>query len=180
MKKTVLIFGVISGVISSILMLANLPFMDKFGFDNGLIIGYTAMVISFSLIFFGIRSYRKNQGAGFISFGKAFKVGILIALIMCLFYVATWEVIYFKITPDFWDKYSNYQVGQMRKQGAAQEKIDKAINEAKDYKKMYDNPFYNAGMTFMEPLPVGLLITLISAAILRKKRPVAETVTTSL
>jgi len=174
MKKTVLVFGIISGVISSILMLAYLPFMEKIGYDKGFIVGYTGMVISFALIFFGIRSYRENNGGGFISFGKAFKVGILIAVISCIFYVATWEVIYYKIMPDFADNYGKYEIDQMRKEGAAQEKIDMAINEAKDFKKMYDNPFYNIGMTFMEPLPVGLLITLISAAILRKKKPLVN------
>ncbi len=173
MKKAVLVFGIISGIISSILMLATLPFMEKIGYDKGFIVGYTGMVISFSLIFFGIRSYRENNGDGFISFGKAFKVGILIAVVSCIFYVATWEVIYYKMMPDFADNYGKYEIDQLRKEGASQEKIDKAINDAKDFKKLYDNPFYNVGMTFMEPLPVGLVITLISAAILRKKKAVA-------
>ena len=174
MNKTVLVFGVISGCISSVLMLCTLPFIDKIGFENSAIIGYGGMVVSALPIFFGIRYYRKNFGNGFISFGKAFKAGLLIALVSCLFYVAAWELIYFKLAPDFWDKYGKYQVEQMLKAGTAQDKINKAMDEMKDFKKMYDNPLYNAGITFTEPLPVGLVIALLSAAILRKKKPVIE------
>src|SRR5688572_32603548 len=105
MKKTVLTFGLISGGIMSLMMLATLPFMDRIGFDYGMVIGYTTIVLSFMLVFFGIRSYRDNVGGGKITFGKAFAVGILITLITCIFYVGTWEVIYFKLMPDFAEKY---------------------------------------------------------------------------
>src|SRR6267142_2071831 len=96
MKKTVLIFGLIAGAIMSLMMIATLPFMDKIGFDKGAIIGYTSMVLSFLVVFFGIRSYRDNLAGGSISFGKAFVIGILITAVACLCYVGTWEVIYFK------------------------------------------------------------------------------------
>ena len=101
MKKTVLTFGLISGVVSSLLMLLTVPFIDRIGFDRGVFVGYTAIVLSFLLVFFGIRSYRENVGGGEITFGRAFTVGILITLISCAFYVLTWEVVYFKIMPDF-------------------------------------------------------------------------------
>jgi hypothetical protein len=94
MKKTVLTFGLISGVATTGMMLATLPFVDAIGFDKGELVGYTALVLSFLLVFFGIRSYRQHDGAGRITFGRAFGVGILITLITCAFYVATWEVIY--------------------------------------------------------------------------------------
>jgi len=85
MKKTVLTFGLISSVVSSILMLATVPFLDRIGFDKALIVGYTAIVLSFLLVFFGIRSYRENVGGGQISFGRALSVGLLITLISCVF-----------------------------------------------------------------------------------------------
>ena len=75
MKKTVLTFGLISGVISSLMMVATVPFMDRIGFDKGAIVGYTAIVLSFLLVFFGIRSYRDNVGNGQITFGKALLSG---------------------------------------------------------------------------------------------------------
>ena len=79
MKKTVLTYGLISGVIAAVLMLAHVPFMD--GGSRSLIVGYTGIVLASLLIAFGVRSYRENVGNGKISFGRAFAVGILIALI---------------------------------------------------------------------------------------------------
>ena len=169
MKKTVLTFGLISGAILSLMMLCTLPFIDKIGFDKGEIIGYTTMVLSFLLVFFGIRSYRESVGAGTITFGRAFSVGILITLISCLCYVVTWEIIYFKLAPGFAEKYANYMMEQLRASGASQQVIEAKLQEMKSFKAMYDNPLINAAISFIEPFPIGLIMTLISAAILRKK-----------
>ena len=110
MKKTVLTFGLISGAISSLMMVATVPFVDRIGFDKGVVIGYTAIVLSFLLVFFGIRSYRDNAGNGQISFAKGFTVGILITLISCVCYVVTWEILYYHFLPGFVDKYSAYMI----------------------------------------------------------------------
>ena len=99
MKKTIITFGLISGVISSVLMVCTIPFAHRIGFDKALILGYTSIVLSFLLVYFGIRSYRDNVAEGYISFGKAFGVGICITLISCVFYVATWEVLYHTVYP---------------------------------------------------------------------------------
>jgi len=170
MKKIVLVFGLIFGAISSIMMFLTLPLMDKgvINFKNGEVIGYTAILISFLLVFFGIRSYRENAG-GVISFGRAFSVGILITLISCLFYVASWEVIYYKVMPDFVDKYSAHMVDTMREKGASDAAILSKQKEMEKMKELYKNPLINAAITMIEPFPVGLVVTLISAAILRKR-----------
>ena len=169
MKKTVLTFGIIGGLVIAAMMFGTMPFIDKIGFDKGLIVGYTTMVVAFMLVFFGIRSYRENVNDGRITFGRAFAVGILITLVICLFYVIAWEIIYFKFIPDFADKYGSYIVEQERAAGASQQVIDAKVQEMKSLKALLDNPFINGALTFTEPFPVGLLITLISAAILRKK-----------
>ena len=169
MKKTVLTFGLISGVISSLMMVATVPFADRIGFDKGAIVGYTAIVLSFLLVFFGIRSYRDNVGNGQITFGKAFAVGISITVISCIFYVVTWEILYFNFLPDFMDKYSVYIVEKLKASGASAAAVQVKVQELKKYKELYDNPFFNALMTFIEPFPIGLGVTLISAAVLRKK-----------
>jgi len=169
MKKTVVTFGLISGVISSLMMVATVPFADRIGFDKGAIVGYTAIVLSFLLLFFGIRSYRDNVGNGQITFGKAFAVGISITVISCIFYVVTWEILYFNFLPDFMDKYSVYIVEKLKASGASAAAVQVKVQELKKYKELYDNPFFNALMTFIEPFPIGLVITLISAAVLRKK-----------
>src|SRR4029453_8305801 len=100
MKKIVLTFGLISGAILSAMMAATVPFVDKIGFDKGMIIGYTTMILSFLLGFFGVRSYRENVGNGEISFPPALGVGLLIMVIASACYVATWEIVYFKFLPD--------------------------------------------------------------------------------
>jgi hypothetical protein len=105
MKKTILTFGLISGAISSLVMVVVVPFADRIGFDRGPVIGYTSIVLSFLLVFFGIRSYRDNVGNGQITFLKAFAVGISITLISCVCYVVTWEVVYYNFLPDFCDIY---------------------------------------------------------------------------
>jgi hypothetical protein len=169
MKKTVLTFGLISGAVMALLMFGTLPFVDRIGFDKGAIIGYTSMVLSFLLVFFGIRSYRDNVGGGRITFGRAFAVGILITLISCICYVVAWEIIYFKFMPDFVAKYAAYMVEKAKASGASAEAIQAKLQEMKKFKEMYDNPFFNAAITFTEPFPIGLIVTLISAAILRKR-----------
>src|SRR3977135_128299 len=101
MKKIVLTFGLISGAVAAVLMFTTMLFADRIGFDRGLIVGYTTIVVSLLLVPFGIRSYRENVGGGQITFGRAFAVGILITLISCVFYVVTWEIVYFNFLPGF-------------------------------------------------------------------------------
>jgi Protein of unknown function (DUF4199) len=170
MKKTVLTFGLISGVLSSLMMLATVPFMHKISSTEGLVIGYTGIVLSFLLVFFGIRSYRDNVGNGQITFTKAFAVGICITLISCIFYVATWEILYFNFLPrNFMDQYGAKTVEKLKASGASPEAVEAQVQKMKKFNEQYENPVFNSLMTFIEPFPVGLLITVISAGVLRKK-----------
>lgn len=173
MKKTVVTFGLLSGGVSSLMMLLTLPFIDRIGFDRGAIFGYTAILMSFLLVFFGVRSYRENAGGGAVGFGRAFTVGILITLVSCVFYVATWEIVYFKLWPGFADKYTAYAIDKARASGASQQTIDQTARQMAEFKKMYDRPLVNAAMTFVEPFPIGLVVTLVSAAVLKKKKQTA-------
>ena len=166
MKKTVLTYGLISGAIAAVLLLAHVPFMD--GGSKGLIVGYIGIVLSALLIFFGVRSYRENVGNGKISFGRGFAVGILIALISAACYVAAWEVVYYS-SPGIADHVFDKRVEKLKAAGAPQEKIDETAREVESFKKLYANPFVNVAFTFIEPFPVGLLLTLISAVALRRK-----------
>lgn len=166
MKKTVLTYRLISGVIAAVLMLAHVPFMD--GSSKALIIGYAGIVLSALLIFFGVRSYRENVGNGKISFGRGFAVGILIALISAACYVVAWEVVYYS-SPGIMDHIFDKQVEELKATGAPPEKIDETAREVESFKKLYANPFVNVAFTFIEPFPVGLLMTLISAVMLRRK-----------
>ena len=173
MKKTVLTFGLISGAILSAMMLAVLPFQDAIGFDRGEVIGYTSMVIAFLLIFFGVRSYRDRFG-GYLSFGRAFAVGAMIAGVASICYVATWQVVYYKLAPDFVTKYQAYQVEKARADGASEAEVAQKKAEMDEFAELYRNPFINAAITFVEPLPVGLAVALISAAVFGRRRKRVE------
>ena len=163
MKKTVLTFGLISGGILSLMMALTLPFEGKIPYDRALIIGYTTMVLSFLLIFFGIKSYRDNVGGGTVRFGRAFAIGTLIALIASVCYVATWEVIFYKFTPDFMEKYSARAIQELKQTGATAAVIEQKTAELKKQAELYKNPLVNIAWTLIEPLPVGLVIALVSA-----------------
>jgi hypothetical protein len=175
MKKTVLTFGVIAGVMISVLMGGNLLIANRVGSGHSLVLGYTTMVASFLLIYFGIRSYRDNTLGGQISFGRAFACGILITLITCVFYVAMWEIVYFNFMPHFMDSYFAAQIHKVQSSGLDPATTAARVAAIQHSQQLYQNPFVNMAYTFMEPLPVGLLITLISAAILRRKAPVEPT-----
>lgn len=170
MKRTVLTFGLISGAIISVLMLATVPFMHRIGMSGGMVIGYTTMVLAFLLVFFGIRSYRENVGDGRISFGRALAVGFLIMLITCACYVITWEFIYFNFMPDFAEKYAAFALEEARSHGASAAELAKQAEDMKKFQVMYSNIFFNIALTLLEPLPVGLIMTFISALILRRGR----------
>ena len=179
MKKIVLTFGLISGVFSSGMMIATMPFIDRIGFDRGEYLGYTLIVLSFLLVFFGIRSYRDNVGHGQITFARGFAVGILITLLSCAFYVVTWEIAYFNFVHGHMDKYYAYAIEKAKTSGATQAAIQAKIEQINKMKVMYENPLINSAMTFLEPFPVGLIITLLSAAFLRKN-PSAQSARSAL
>ena len=171
--KTVLTFGLISGGLSSLFMLLTVPFLDRIGFEYGEYLGYTAIVASFLPVYFGIRAYREHVAGGGLTFGRGFLVGLLISLISSLFYVATWQVIYFKLAPDFGAKFQAYTIDKMKRDGATQEKIDETLGQFRRFKEFYDIPLINAAITLIEPLPIGVLISLISAGILRRRPALA-------
>jgi hypothetical protein len=170
MNRIVLIFGLIAGGIMSLMMIASTAFIDQIGFDRGWIVGYTAMVLAFLMVYFGIRSYRDNVSGGAITFGRAFAIGICVTAVACVCYVATWEVIYRNYFPDFVAKYSAHVIEKARASGATQEQIDAKVRDMAKFTEMYRNPFINVALTFIEPFPVGLVFTLVSAGLLRRKR----------
>ena len=171
MKKTVWTYGLISGALLSAMMAATIPFQGENGFDHSLIVGYTTMVLSFLLIYFGVRSYRDKVGKGTVGFGRALVVGSLIGVVASMCYVATWEVMYFKFMPDFMTNYGAHELEKARAGGASEATLAQKKVELDKFEKMYQNPAINAAFTFLEPLPVALVVALVSAgALSRRKR----------
>jgi ethanolamine transporter EutH len=170
MKKIVIVCGLIAGGIVSAMMLITMAIYKSSGdFDNGMIYGYASMLLAFSLIFVGIKNYRDNYNNGIISFGKAFKIGILITLIASSIYVIVWLIDYYFFIPDFGEKYAAHMLEKLKVSGASEIEIAKQTKEMASFSTMYKNPFFNALMTYAEIIPVGLIITLISSLILKRK-----------
>jgi hypothetical protein len=170
MKRIVLVFGLIAGVMVSAMMLVSMAFINKINPNHSYLIGYTTMVLAFLMVYFGIRSYRDNVTGGVLGYWKGFTVGLLITLIACTCYATTWEFAYRKFAPDFYTKYFAQMMDKARASGATQAQLDAKTAENAKYMVMYTNPLMNFALTFIEPLPVGILIALASAGILRRRR----------
>lgn len=172
MKNIVLRFGLASGAILVGLTLLFNPCMNEsIGFEHGMLIGYSSMVLSFLMVFFGVRSYRDHVAGGTISFKRALGVGLLISLVTCAMYVLAWEIAYFNFFPDFLDQYSAHVLAKMREAGESPAEIQKTVEQMATMAKYYDNVLFNIGITFLEIFPVGLIVALVTAAILRRKAP---------
>ena len=173
MNRNIIIYGLIAGIIVSILMLLSTNYIShcegNVDYNTSMLIGYASMLIAFSLVFVGIRNYRDKYNEGVISFGKAFKIGIMIVIIASTIYVVAWLIDYYFFIPDFMEKYSAHMLEELKASGASQMEIDKQTKEMAGFARMYKNPFFNAMMTYVEILPVGLVVTLISSLILKRK-----------
>lgn len=175
MRRIVLTFGLISGAVIAGATAVMLPLClnGTIRFENSQLLGYSTMVLSFLAVFFGIRTYRQEVLGGAITFGKAFQVGILITLVSCAVYVVGWEIVYWGFLPDFGDTYAAHVLERMRAEGASAEALAAETRKMDHFRELYRNPFFNVGITFLEIFPVGLVVTLVSAGILRRKAPPA-------
>ena len=169
MKKTVWTFGLISGAILSAMMLLTMPFQLRIGPERGMIIGYTTMVLAFMLVYFGVRSYRDNVAGGEIGFGRAMAVGSLIVLVASVCYVATWELMYYQLAPEYAAQMQAHMIERAQAGGGTPQEVAERVAEIQRFAEMYRNPAFNAAITFLEPLPVGLVFALVSAGILSRR-----------
>jgi hypothetical protein len=174
MRKVTLTFGLLAGVIVSVFMVIIMAMCENgtINLDISDFIGYGSMVIALSMIFFGIKSYRDNYQNGAIKFLKGLQVGMLITLVASLIYAAAGEM-YYQIDPEgqtaMMDKYAAHQLNKMKEKGASPGEIDQKVKEMADLKEMNKNPVIRFGITLFLIAPVGIVITLFSAAVLRRK-----------
>lgn len=170
MKKTVLTYGPIAGVIIVLLMSLFIGLMGKEqDYQMGEVLGYASMIVALSTIFVGIRKYRDDELGGIITFGKAFQVGLLITLVASAIYVAAW--MFYSAgggADEMMTAYLDQMVEKMEASGATQAEIDAKVSEMEQFQEMYKNPIVKIGITFLEIFPVGLIISLIAAGLLRK------------
>ncbi len=171
MNKTILTYGLISGMISAALMLVTATYMrNDMNFKYGELIGYTGILLSMLFVFLGTRSYRDNFTGGTLTFGQTFRVAILITVISCTFYVVTSLIVYSTMMPDFMDKFAEHHLAQLKASGASEVRIEQEAAKMEQYKAMYQNPFIRAALFFLEPFPIGLLVSLISSLLLRTRK----------
>lgn len=167
MKQVIWKYGLLAGVILAALMFLTIPFVDTIG-DMGIVLGYTTMIIGFMMVFFGIRAYRDGEGGGKVTFGRAFLIGLAITAIGSLCYVGAWEVISNKYMPDFADKYSARIMAKARADGMPEAELAATQKKMDEFAKNYKNPWYRMSMTLLEPLPVGVILSLVASGMLRR------------
>jgi cation transport ATPase len=173
MKKNILINGIIGGIIVSVLMLLSLNYFSycagTVDYNTSMVIGYASMIVALSLVFVGIRNYRDQFNNGVISFGKAFKIGILICFVAATIYMISWLIYYYNFAPDFMDKMSARMLTDLKASGASEAEISKEAKDMANMIEMSKNPIFVGLMPYVEILPVALIVTFISALILKRK-----------
>ncbi len=178
MRKIVLTFGIIAGIICGGMFFLTVSGNAEQSIDNsyGELIGYVTMIISLSSIFFAIKQYRDNHLDGTIKFGKAFLIGLYITIIASVIYVLAWELYSSNFAPDYADKYMTQLKLDMADKGMTEAEINKELAPQIEMMERYkNNTAFRMAITFTEIFPVGLIISLICALIfgvfLKEKDP---------
>lgn len=172
MKKNILRYGLMSGICVALFMSFSIAYCySKNSFEGSMLLGYTAMLLSLSLIFVGVKNYRDKHNGGIISFGSAFLMALYMALIASTLYVVGWMIAYYNFFPDFMDKLEAYQLSSAKVSQMAPDEVAGVRAQIKTFKEWYATPIGVAGATYMEILPIGLVVSLITALILKRKTP---------
>jgi hypothetical protein len=170
MQKIIFRYGLMAGLIVAAWMVGAIALCYTLdNFEGNMLLGYASMLLAFSFIYVAVKKYRDQQNSGIISFGKAFSVGLLITSVASTLYVAVWLVDYYVFIPDFLEKYTAHVLQVAQAQGASSTELAAKAKEMDQYKEMYKNPLLVILLTYTEILPVGLLVSLFSALLLKRK-----------
>lgn len=172
MKKVILVYGIIAGlIVAALFAFSTGYFCAKGDFEGGMIYGYSAMIIAFAMIFVAIKSFRDKYNGGTIKFGKAFKIGFFITLIASTIYVISWLITYYCFMPDFMDKYAAVMLAKAQSSGLTAAELAKKTDQVAWMKEVYKTPLGVILMTYVEILPIGTVVALTSALVLKRKTP---------
>jgi hypothetical protein len=170
MQKIILKNGLIAGLIVSIFMVCSMAYVYNSEHAEGsMLIGYVSMLAAFSFVFIGIKNYRDKVSDGKITFFTAFKIGIAISAIASLMYVIAWGIEFHFFMPDFLDKYVASEIDKLKNLNLSTAELETKTKEIESSKGFYDNVFSFSAITFAEIFPVGLVVTIVSSLILKKK-----------
>jgi hypothetical protein len=171
MKKIVLINGLLAAII---IAGVSTVFLWRAGPDaahsQSEWLGYLIMLVGLAFIFVAIKQHRDNNLGGVISFVNAFQIGLLVTLIAALFYVAAWEAYYQNAGQGFIETYQQSYMEQLQSDGATAEELAVKKQEMNEFTELYDKLYFRAMITLLEILPVGLLMTLLAAFLLKTKK----------
>ena len=171
MLRTILKYGVIAGLVVGGFELATfLAFSGMPPLKYGMVLGYTTMLIALSAVFVGIKQHRDADRGGVIGFWPALAVGVGISFIAGLFYVAAWEAVQAMTHMDFASSYAQAIIANEKAKGASAEALAKLTADMDAFKVQYADPMFRLPMTFVEIFPVGVLVSLVSAGLLRNSR----------
>ncbi len=165
MTRIILTYGLISGLVVILGSIGAIVLHM-----SSLWLGYLIMLVALSSILVGVRQHRDRALGGVIGFWPALGMGLAIAVTASLVYVAIWEVYLAATHYDFMDKYAEGILRAKRAAGVSGAAYAKVVAEMQAMKAQYANPLYRLPMTFLEIFPVGLLVALVSAALLRNPR----------
>jgi hypothetical protein len=174
MGRIIIVYGLIGGAIVAAGMLLAINLVPTGG-AAGMVAGYLSMLVALSTVFVGVRKYRDVEGGGVIRFWPAFGIGLAIAGVAGLAYVLAWEIYMYATDYTFARDYAAQYLADMRANGASAAAIAKASAEMEAFAVSYANPLIRMGFTFLEITPVGLLVSLVSAAVLRNPRALPAT-----
>lgn len=170
MNKTILTYGLLSGLVSALLMTAStLYFNSTQNSEGSMLIGFGGIAISMLVVFMGVRKFRDNDRNGSITFGQALMVALLMTVISCICYAIAWMILSAVFMPDFMDKYVAGKLEAMKAAGKSEAEIQQATESFEMTKTMYKNPFFKFGITLTEPLIVALPMCLIAALVYKRK-----------
>lgn len=171
MLRTILKYGVIAGVVvGGLEIITFTAFSGMPPLKYGMLIGYTTMLIALSAIFVGIKRHRDVDRGGVIGFWPAFGIGLGVSFIAGIFYVVAWELVQAMTHMDFATSYGQEIIASEKAKGANPEALAKLTAEMEAFKVQYANPLFRLPMTFAEIFPVGVLVSLVSAGLLRNSR----------
>ncbi|KRE87086.1 hypothetical protein ASG75_02750 [Rhodanobacter sp. Soil772] len=171
MLRTILKYGVIAGlVVGGFELVTFTAFSGMPPLKYGMLIGYTTMLIALSAVFVGIKRHRDVDRGGVIGFWPAFGVGLGVSFIAGIFYVAAWEAVQAITHMDFATSYSDAIIASEQAKGASAEALAKLSADMAAFKVQYANPLFRLPMVFAEIFPVGVLVSLVSAGLLRNSR----------
>ncbi|MEL1265230.1 DUF4199 domain-containing protein [Pseudoxanthomonas putridarboris] len=171
MWRTLLKYGLIAGVIAGgALLTVSLLYDGQPPPTYGMALGYTSMLIALTAVFVGIKRHRDVALGGVIRFWPAFGLGLGISLLAGVFYVLAWELSMVLIGHDFAEMFGNMMLERAKAQGLQGDALAQATARAEQFVAMYRNPLVRLPMTFAEIFPVGVLVSLVSALVLRNPR----------